>query len=67
MTVFSVSASAAVWLTDVFLIASGQQWSSMLQTNKLNHVTVIRCTCWFGLFTGFVDSNDIEELSFKPL
>ncbi len=30
-----MSPSATLWLTDVFLIVFGQQWSSMAQRNKI--------------------------------
>ncbi len=50
-----MSPSATVWLTDVFFIVFGQQWSSMAQRRKMDmdtHTLVGYIHCWFWPFYG---------------
>ncbi len=38
----NMAPTAKVWLTGVFLIVSGQQWSSMAQRNKIHQALATR-------------------------
>ncbi len=44
LQVRNMSPSPTVWLADVFLIVFGQQWSSVVQSNKV-YQAKIDCTC----------------------